>query len=296
LTHVVRRRFDIVMNFSAWPAHRDPSAFLAEAARKRLVPMLTWEPWQALAASGPHRRVTRRTGVYHAIATGRYDGYIRMYAHACARYRGVILLRYAPGMNDRWYPLPSPARAYVAAWRHVVGTFRAAGAANVVFVFSVNPSLYIRSPRAWLRSVRTYWPGTAFVTWVGATMIDFGGARETSVKRLASRVALLRGFGKPVMVTEANVNYRMRYRWMQSVRKWLASAPWVRAVVWSQAQAPAHLPGMGNMDWKLVRDPRAARLLGSMIASRDVRNAPARVSWLLPSRLTSATESRLPGR
>jgi hypothetical protein len=269
VTLAIGRRFDIVMSFASWSRRSDPSASFAEAARNGLVPMVTWEPWRP-GVSAP------RPGAYRAIAGGRYDSYIRMYARACAAYGGTILLRYAPGMNDRWDPWPTPAGEYVAAWRHVVRVFRSVRATNVLFVFSVNPSLYVRSPAGWLRRVRTFWPGSSYVGWVGATMIDFGGTHEYGVRALATRLGLLRSFGKPVMVSEANVNFRMRYRWMRAFRAWLERAGWVRAVVWSQAQghARSQLPRIGDMRWRLADDPRAAALLRGIMQATAYSRAP----------------------
>ena len=51
----------------------------------------------------------------------------------------------------------------MAAWRHVVTVFRAVGARNVTWLWTVNviqKTVHVMSPIRW-------WPGRAYVNWVG---------------------------------------------------------------------------------------------------------------------------------
>ena len=66
-----------------------------------------------------------------------------MFARSLAGFHGTVDLRYAHEMNGTWYPWSHDPIGYRRAWRHVVRVFRAAGAANVRFVWSPNPSLYL---------------------------------------------------------------------------------------------------------------------------------------------------------
>ena len=68
-------------------------------------------------------------------------------------------------MNGYWYSWgythTSPA-VFVAAWRHIVHCFRARGAQNVTWLWTIN-TIHKRQgsvPRPW-------WPGNSYVTWVG---------------------------------------------------------------------------------------------------------------------------------
>ena len=70
-------------------------------------------------------------------------------------------------MNGHWYSWgythTSPA-VFVAAWRHIVTLFRAAGAQNVTWLWTVNT--IHEQPRR-VPCPRPWWPGSSYVTWVG---------------------------------------------------------------------------------------------------------------------------------
>jgi len=102
-----------------------------------------------------------------AIVAGQYDPYLRSFARAVRAYGQPVILGFGHEMNGPWYPWGyhhTPAAVFVAAWRHVVTVFRAAGAGNVTWLWTVNTinalGRQIPSPAAW-------WPGSAYVTWVG---------------------------------------------------------------------------------------------------------------------------------
>jgi beta-mannanase len=100
-----------------------------------------------------------------AIAAGQYDGYLTAFATAVRSYHNPVILSFCHEMNGWWYSWgfrhASPA-AFVAAWRHVVTLFRAQGARNVTWLWTVNiiDKRGIPSPGPW-------WPGGSYVTWVG---------------------------------------------------------------------------------------------------------------------------------
>src|SRR5439155_4774096 len=121
------------------------------------------------------------------IARGAQDRYVIRFARGLARFPGTVYLRFAHEMNGYWYPWSHDAAAYRWAWRRVVRIFRAVGARNVRFVWSVNPNLY-EPAAAWRTALRRYWPGRRFVDLVGATMIDFGGTKNYGVERFVPRL------------------------------------------------------------------------------------------------------------
>jgi hypothetical protein len=69
-----------------------------------------------------------------SVAAGGSDAYLRSYADAVAAFGHPVIVSFGHEMNGTWYSWgyghASPA-TFVAAWRHVVRVFRAAGAANV---------------------------------------------------------------------------------------------------------------------------------------------------------------------
>lgn len=101
-----------------------------------------------------------------AIAAGKYDAYLRSFAASIRSYHHQVVLSFGHEMNGWWfswgYRHTSPS-VFVAAWRHIVTLFRARGARNVTWLWTVNiidPQGGIRTPAAW-------WPGSSYVTWVG---------------------------------------------------------------------------------------------------------------------------------
>jgi mannan endo-1,4-beta-mannosidase len=143
---------DVIMYYSGW-YEPFPSRFAVMAANNGAVPLVQMDP--------------KGIGV-GAIASGREDGYLSAYAEAVRAYAHPVILSFGHEMNGSWYNWgykhTSPA-VFVAAWRHIVTVFRALGARNVTWLWTVNViddtrSGAIPSPRPW-------WPGSAYVTWVG---------------------------------------------------------------------------------------------------------------------------------
>jgi len=140
----------LVVYYSGW-MERFKTAFAREAVKHDAMPLVQIEP----------------TGVsLAAIASGRYDVYLRSYASAVKAFGSQVILSFGHEMNGSWYPWgyqhTSPAD-FVAAWRHVVTVFRAAGARNVTWLWTVNVGLcrcHIDPPAVW-------WPGNSYVNWVG---------------------------------------------------------------------------------------------------------------------------------
>jgi beta-mannanase len=103
-----------------------------------------------------------------AIASGKYDGYLSAYAEAVRSYGHPVILSFGHEMNGDWYSWgyhhTSPA-VFVAAWRHIVKLFRALGASNVTWLWTVNvinDTQHGRIPRP-----AQWWPGSSYVNWVG---------------------------------------------------------------------------------------------------------------------------------
>ncbi len=99
-----------------------------------------------------------------SVASGKFDDYLRTYAHAVRSYGRPVIISFAPEPNGWWYEWGSghtdPAQ-WIAAWRHVVILFRREGAANVTWLWTVNRG---GGPTG---AVKDWWPGAGYVNWVG---------------------------------------------------------------------------------------------------------------------------------
>lgn len=143
---------DVVMYYSGWFVPF-PTKFATTAANEGAVPLVQMDPDNVTVA---------------AIASGRYDGYLSAYAEAVRNYKHPVILSFGHEMNGTWYPWgyrrTSPA-VFVQAWRHIVNLFRALGARNVTWLWTVNIVNDTHGGNIPLPS--PWWPGSSYVTWVG---------------------------------------------------------------------------------------------------------------------------------
>ena len=178
---------NLVSYYSGW-GEPFRSGFAAAAARHGAVPLVQLEPTNISLA---------------AIAAGRYDSYLRRYATAVRSYDRPVILSFGHEMNAWWYSwgyrYADPA-SFTAAWRHIVTLFRAAGAGNVTWMWTVNvidAVGHIRDPAPW-------WPGRSYVNWIGldgyykqaGTFAPLFGPTIKAVRALAH---------DPVLVAETGV-------------------------------------------------------------------------------------------
>jgi hypothetical protein len=227
--HALKTRLQIVENFMPWGERRLPARRLAELERRGLTPLISWLPRDVTSRANPHAFQAAFSN--SAIAAGAQDGYIRSFARTLASFRGTVLMRYAPEFDGRWEPWHWNAPAYVEAWQRIHRIFREEGASNVKFVWSPNlPWLgYNGGDDGWLRRVRSYWPGAAYVDYVGTTTVSHNGQ---GVSFFARRVPLLRVFGKPVVLGEVYAPEPLRADWLPDFARMVNGMPWVKAVVW----------------------------------------------------------------
>jgi hypothetical protein len=142
----------VVPYYSGW-LEPFQASFATTAASKGAVPLVQIDPDQVSLAG---------------IASGRYDGYLSSYAEDVRAYRHPVILSFGHEMNGDWYSWgyrkTSPA-VFVAAWRHIVTLFRALGARNVTWLWTVN--IINDTQRGKIPSPNRWWPGSSYVNWVG---------------------------------------------------------------------------------------------------------------------------------
>ncbi len=141
----------LVVYYSGWMESFQTS-FAATVANHGAVPLVQLDPDNISVA---------------AIAAGQYDAYLISYAEAVRAYRKPVILSFGHEMNGTWYSWgyghTSPV-TFVAAWRHVVDIFRAHGARNVTWMWTVN---IIKTKNGRIPNPAPWWPGKSYVTWVG---------------------------------------------------------------------------------------------------------------------------------
>lgn len=143
---------DVVMYYSGWYVPF-PMKFATTVADEGAAPLVQMDPDGVKISS---------------IASGQYDGYLSAFAEAVRSYGHPVILSFGHEMNGDWYSWgyrhTSPA-VFVAAWRHIVRLFRALGADNVTWLWTVNvidDTSHGKIPRP-----TQWWPGSSYVNWVG---------------------------------------------------------------------------------------------------------------------------------
>jgi mannan endo-1,4-beta-mannosidase len=225
----------IVVYYSAW---NDPfSTSFAQAA---------WEHDAYVLAQLQPNGVSLAS-----IAAGGSDAYLRSYAGAVVAFGHPVILCFGHEMNGTWYSWGdghTPPAVFVAAWRHVVRVFRAAGAANVTWLWAVN------SIKGAARSLSRWWPGGAWVDWTGIDGYYFRAA-NTFGSVFGSTIADIRTFSSaPLLIAETAVGATPNRESQIGALFAGVRAERLAGVVWFDEAQQA---GLYHQDWRLEEDPSA---------------------------------------
>jgi mannan endo-1,4-beta-mannosidase len=177
---------NVVTYYSGW---EEPfkTSFAKDAAQHGAVPLVQIDPTDISLA---------------AIAAGRYDGsYLNTFAEAVRAYRHPVILSFGHEMNGYWYSwgnLHTSPAVFVAAWRHIVTIFRAHGADNVTWMWTINTI----HPRANVPAPGRWWPGGSYVNWVGIDGYYFNSA-TTFAPLFGPTIAAVRALTHaPILIAE----------------------------------------------------------------------------------------------
>jgi len=149
--HAIGRQPNIVSYYSSW---NEPfqAGFAAAAVKHDSVPLVQMNPDHVNLA---------------AIAAGRYDAYLSAFAGAVRSFKRPVIVGFGHEMNGSWFSWGyrhTRAAVFVAAWRHIVTLFRTRGAWNVTWLWTIN---VIDTKFGGVPAPTPWWPGSAYVTWVG---------------------------------------------------------------------------------------------------------------------------------
>ena len=184
----VGRKPDLIGQYVSWGKPFDTQA-VTNAWSYGALYYMAWEPFGVSVQS---------------IAAGRSDGYITHFAQAVRALNLPVAISFGHEMNGNWYPWgtsqTTPAQ-FVAAWRHIHDLFARAGAANVIWVW--NPNIINPVPQIQLKS---YWPGRAYVSWVGLTGYFATTGPHTFATLYLPTMTEIRQFtGKPFIIAETAI-------------------------------------------------------------------------------------------
>jgi hypothetical protein len=254
----IGRRLAIVNRFYGW---NEPFPTELEARDVALgrIPMVTWKAPQL-----------------DAILDGSQDALILARARQVRQFGSPIFIRWAWEMNGGWTEWSGERNAtpgahdgaakYVRAWRHVHDLFARAGATNISWVWAPNAQSV---PAAAWNAPAAYYPGDAYVDWIGFSAYNWGSRRAWShwstfaqlvgpfYRRWAAR--------KPLMVAETASagTGAEKASWIAGIAPMLARRfPRLKALVWFQSPP----------DWSAT-DPGAPRRAIRVLAAEAVVSA-----------------------
>ena len=175
--------------------------------QRGVTPFIWWQP------TDPANPGSSRYASYQNIIKGKHDAYIRDWAKAAKAFGRPVIVRFAHEMNGNWFPWSignhgNTPDSFVKAWRHVVSEVRSVGARNVKFLWSPY--------NAESGGYGPFYPGNAYVDYVGVTSLNWGNERWRSLPDLLSRpMNVLRNVsrtsgnpqGKPVILPEVGSNH-----------------------------------------------------------------------------------------
>ncbi len=241
-----------------WHEQPFPAAAARQFARIGSVPLVVWEPWRPALPTG--QAVDQPGYRLSVIAAGGFDRYVRRYADQARDFGGPVFLEPLHEMNGNWYPWGgtvngNTADDFVAAWRHLRDVFLAEGATNVTWVWTANRDTVPNTPD---NQATKYWPGSAYVDWVGLDAYNWGTAEHKvwmSVAETFDRsLRLLQTLGKPIIVAETACAEQGgdKARWIASLFAALTDAyrGEIGAAVWFDQP-------YGVFDWRVNSSPAA---------------------------------------
>lgn len=195
-----------------------------------------------------------------SIAAGGSDAYLRAYANAVVAFGHPVILSFGHEMNGTWYSWgngqASPA-TFVAAWRHIVDVFRAEGAANVTWLWTAS------SIEGASSDLGQWWPGAAWVTWVGVAGYYYQATDDFGVVFGSTITAIRKFTSAPLLVAETAVGTTSDresqiYGLFEGVR-----AEGLIGLVWFDEAQNA---GLYHQNWRLEDDPSALTAFTGAVA------------------------------
>jgi hypothetical protein len=260
--------------YAAWgdrPEQRFPLRTATAVWEMGSVPVITWEPWLTDFESRLHPqlplRQQRDRGGLAAIARGDYDFYVDEWAAEAAEFGKPLFLRFGHEMNDpyrySWGPQNNRPEDFLAAWRHVVERFRAAGAHNVVWVWS---------PHVAYAGWESFYPGDDVVDWVATGALNYGSVAHWSrwwsfADIFGRHYESLAALGKPIMVAEFGTLAvgGDRAAWFRDALADLPGRyPAVKALLFFHVAGDATVTYQ-RLDWSIAGDPAMARTVAESL-------------------------------
>jgi hypothetical protein len=169
-----------VMWFCTWD-DSFPAKACREAYERGIIPHITWELfWPSKNPNNARPVDSSGYEAMDAIVAGKHDAYISDFALAVKAYQKPVLIRFMHEFNGNWYVwsgnknggFKGGPEKVIAVWHYVVDQFKNLGADNAEWIWAPHGPSIDRTTEAW-NDVKNYWPGTAYVDWIGLDGYNF---------------------------------------------------------------------------------------------------------------------------
>ncbi len=172
------------------------------------------------------------------VVSGHDDQLIAAYADALKAFGGPVLLRWFWEM-DLDVPKDVDCRGsggsagFVAAWRHIYDIFKEQGASNVAFVWCPGIGRGVAQ-------VTQYFPGTAYVDWIGVDGYDRAGQGQQAFGDVfGAWYSAFVGYDKPMMIGETAAMPDDQAAYIAGIGSSLPTQfPAVKALIYFDAHGP----------------------------------------------------------
>lgn len=219
-----------------------PHQAVGLAWKRHALPIITWEP--VIPGSGITQ--PKLSDLYG----GAWDGYVDAWANVARDQGQPVVIRFAPEMNGSWYNwsegrFGNAPGDYIQAWRYLHDRFSAAGASNVIWLWSPNRVDQQPTP------LSAVYPGDAYVDWVGLSAYyrSTTGAPDFDTTFARTLTALRAVAAKPIFISETSAdsgNLANDQLWIQNFFAGLAAQPDVVGFSWFNEEK-------SNNNWRMQR-------------------------------------------
>lgn len=189
-----------------------------------------------------------------AVARGAYDGYLNSLADSIKALGRPVYVSYAHEMdasaNRSWVGSP---QAFIQAWRHIHDLFARRGAGNAAWVYTLTGPAFQGNYGS--TPANQYYPGDAYVDWIGTDAYNWGGCRGANEWRsFADTFKYFYAWGsrqsKPLMIPETGSVEGApgaKGQWYVDAAKALRNMPRIKAVTFYSS---VDNNGRKRCDWR----------------------------------------------
>lgn len=204
---------DLVGEHIQWGNERDFPSYLGEAVRDAAKTLVVF--WNPMDYTKPIDR--QQDYSYGTIIFGDWDSYLSSFAQQARDYGGPVILIPLEEPNGNWDAWSGSLKGnspelYVETYRHIQAFFD--NVPNVYFGWAVN---YESLPDTPENQLERYYPGDAYVDYVGVDGFNFGDPWLSFDDIFAAPLARLARYKKPIYIFSiASARGKEKPQWIEN--------------------------------------------------------------------------------